>query len=177
MGFLKRLFGTRPEINAATAKIDEQVYLLNYREHYTPILGDNATPPRLAELFLFRAWTAQFGYRIFSTNHASSEKLIGETLNSCKYLGLAFFREVHGFSIEETLGKDFLDLIEERWRDYDICVTAASDRAKLPTIEIISALTGRLGLADPTVTYQLSMEFIAQLDLVKRTARRIGILA
>ena len=146
MSFLRRLFGARKPINAATARIDEQVYLLNYRDHYAPILGDEATPTRLAELFLFRAWTAQFGYRIFSTNVAASEKLIGETVNACKYLGLAAFRELHRFSVEEVLGASFLDLIEDRWRHYDLCVTGSPHPGSLPTLEIISSLTDRLAL-------------------------------
>jgi len=32
MGLLKKLFGKPAKINAATARIDEQVYLLNYHE-------------------------------------------------------------------------------------------------------------------------------------------------
>jgi hypothetical protein len=75
MGFFQKLFGKTPEINVSTAKIDEQVYLMNYRDHYASILGEHSDPRRLAELFLFRGWTAQFGYRIFSSNPTASAKL------------------------------------------------------------------------------------------------------
>ena len=176
MGFLQRLFKPRTPINAATAKIDEQVYLLNYRDHYAPILGKSVTPACLAELYLFRAWTAQFGYRIFSSSPAASEKLIGETVNSCKYLGLGVFREIHGFSIEETLGQAFIDLIEDRWLSYDLCVTEASGAEKVPTLELIAVLTDRLNVADPTVTYKLSFDFGAQLEAIKATAIELGVL-
>ena len=177
MGFFKRLFGKSPDINAASARIDEQVYLLNYRDHYADILHEYSTERRLAELFLFRAWTAQFGYRVFSSNREASERLIGETVNAAKYLGLGMFQQVHGFSVEEELGAEFISLIEDRWRDYDVVVSTVPPGAnRLPTMEIVGVLTHRLDIADPTVTYALSIDFLLQLDLVKRTALETGIL-
>jgi len=169
--------GTAPEINAATAKIDEQVYLMNYRDHYADILGDHITPSRLAELFLFRAWTTQFGYRVFSSDAEASERLIGETVNSSQYLGLGMFEHLHGFAVEGELGADFILLIEDRWGDYDDVVVSIQPEAdRLPTIEIMTALTKRLDIADVEVTYKLSIDFLAQLDFIKRTAMEIGIL-
>lgn len=176
MSLLKRLFRKPLEINASTAKIDEQVYLMNYRNHYGDILGDHITQPRLAELFLFRAWTAQFGYRIFSSHPDASEKLIGETVNASKCLGLGMFRQVHGFSVESELGSDFISLIEDRWRDYDVVVSTMPKADRLPTMEIITVLTKHLDVADPVATYKLSMDFLIQLELIKRTAMEIGML-
>ncbi len=176
MGLLNKLFGKPPEINASTAKIDEQVYLMNYRDHYADILGDHITPSRLAELFLFRAWTAQFGYRIYSSDPGTSEKLIGETVNASKYLGLGTFQQVHGISVENELGSDFISLIEDRWRDYDIVISTMPKADRLPTMEIVAVVTKRLDVADPEVTHKLSTDFLVQLELVKRTAIEIGIL-
>lgn len=164
------------EINVSNAKIDQQVYLLNYRDHYQNILGDDTSPPVLAELFLFRGWTAQFGYRIFSTNQEASEKLIGETVNSSKYLGLALFEKVHGFSVERELGSDFISLIEDRWQHYDIIVSTLPQVDRLPTTEIINVLMQRIGVTDPRVTFKLARDFLTQLDLIKRTATEIGLL-
>lgn len=176
---LRRLFSKQPEINAATAKIDDMVYLLNYERHYAGILtglGESPAGPQvLAELFLFRGWTVQFGYRIFSSDKEASEKLIGETVNSTKYLGLAMFREVHGFSLEDTLGADYMSLVEDRWRNYDL-VVSTHIAGGIPTMELMAALTRRLGVADPAVTYQLSMDFLGQLDQIKKTAMELGVL-
>ncbi len=47
---------------------------------------------------------------------------------------------------------------------------------RLPTTEIIALLTERLGVADPEVTSGLSMDFLLQMDFIKRTAMEIGIL-
>jgi hypothetical protein len=176
MNLFKNLFARTPKINAATAKIGEQVYLINYREHYADILQNHITPRCLAELFVFRAWATQFGYRIFSSNSKASEQLIGETVNASKYLGLGIFERVHGFSVERGLGADFMALIEERWRLYDLVVSTMPKLSHLPTMEIISALTERLCVADPDVTSKLSLDFLLQMDFIKRTAMEIGIL-
>ncbi len=177
MGFFKRLFCKSAEINAASARIDEQVYLLNYRDHYADILQEYLTECRLSELFLFRAWTAQFGYRVFSSDPEASERLIGETVNAAKYLGLGVFQQFNGFSVEEELGAEFISLVEDRWRHYDVVVSTMPLAANnLPTMEIIGVPANRLGIADAAVTYALSMDFLLQLDLVKRTAIEIGIL-
>ena len=39
MSFFKRLVRRRHEVNASTARIDEQVYLMDYEDHYRTILG------------------------------------------------------------------------------------------------------------------------------------------
>lgn len=167
------------EINATTARIDDMVYLLNYKNHYADILTgldqSHIRPEVLAELFLFRAWTTQFGYRIFSTENDTSEKLIGETINSTKQLGLGLFKEVHGFSIEDTLGAEYMTLLEDRWQKYDQVFLKRTSQ-EIPTIDIIAELMRRLGVMDPTVTQQLSVDFLAQLDQIKQTAIELGVL-
>jgi hypothetical protein len=179
MKILRRLFSKRPEINAASAKIDDMVYLLNYERHYADTLtglGESRMRPEvLAELFLFRAWTTQFGYRVFCSDKNASEKLIGETVNSTKYLGLGMFRKVHGFSVEDTLGADYMSLVEDRWRNYDLVVSTHTGGG-IPTMELMAELTRRLGVADAAVTYQLSIDFLGQLDQIKKTAIELGVL-
>ncbi|MBN1395260.1 MAG: hypothetical protein JW959_09570 [Pirellulales bacterium] len=118
----------------------------------------------------------QFGYRLFSSDIKTSEKLIGETINASKYLGMGIFQQVHGFSVETELGSDFMSLIEDRWQDYDLVVSTMPKIDRIPTIEIIDVLTKRLGIFDPVVTNGLSMDFISQLDLIKQTAIEIGVL-
>jgi len=98
MKILRRLFFGRQKVNAATAKIDEMTYLLDYREHYADVFSDglesHLKPQVLAELFVFRAWTAQFGCRIFSSDRRASEHLIGETVNSTPLLHKSAARNV-----------------------------------------------------------------------------------
>ncbi len=135
------------------------------------------TRNRLAELFLFRAWTAQFGYRIFSSDRYASEKLIGETVNACKYLGLGVVEKLHGFSIESELGADFITLIEDRWKEYDLVISTRLRSEGIPTDKLIEVLSLRLIIYDVSVMYKLSIDLLSQLDFIKRTAMEIGILS
>jgi hypothetical protein len=96
-------------------------------------------------------------------------------VNATKYLGLGAFQQVHGFSVETVLGSDFISLIEDRWQDYDVVVSTMPKADRLPTMEIITVVTNRLNVADPIVTHKLSMDFLLQLDLIKRTAIQIGV--
>jgi hypothetical protein len=175
MRFFNKWFRRKPGIDAATARIDEQVFLLDYRKHYAGTLDEYATPRCLSELFLFRAWAVQFGYRIFTSNLQVSERLIAETINASKYLGLRLFQKLHGFSIEAELKQDFLSLIEDRWKQYDSTVVSGSN--VIPTSEIISALTDQLNISDPVVTYSLSIDFLDILTVIKRAALELGVLS
>jgi hypothetical protein len=158
------------------AMVNNLVFELDYRSHYAPILLEFLSEATISELYLFRAWTTQFGYRIFSTNEAASEHLIGETVNSCKYLGLDSFKGIHGFSIEERLGDDFISLVEDRWRDYDLVVSTDVTKQGIPTKQIIRILCNKLHIDRNDVIDALSAEFLAQLDLIKRRALQLGIL-
>jgi len=156
--------------------VDSMTYLVNYSRHYAPILMEDLSERALAELYLFRAWTAQFGFRIFSSRPDLSEKILGQIVNSCKYLGLGVFEKLHGFSVERTLGDDFMSLIEDRWRDYDLVVSTDMRKAGIPTHEVIDILMKRIGSVNAGVRYALSMDFLAQLDAVKRKAIETGLV-
>lgn len=164
------------EIDFKRAMVDELVFTLDYRSHYAPILLEHLSEAAIAELFLFRAWTTQFGYRMFSTNSGISEHLIGETVNSCKYLGLESFEKIHGFSIEQRLGDDFISLIEDRWSDYDLEVSTDVRQQGIPKEHIIAVLAKNLKVDRLDIINGLKTEFLAQLDLIKRRALQLGIL-
>lgn len=176
MNILKKIFLGSKHPGLHLAKIDYQVYLLNYNSHYAPILDKYLTRRALAELYIFRAWTAQFGYRIFSSDPEFSDKLIGETVNSSKYLGLGVFYKTHGFNVEEELRGDYMSLIEDRWQHYDVIVSASSGEGSLPAAQIIFALAEKLNIWDAEVAKRLARDFLTQLDFCKRTAIEIGLL-
>lgn len=169
-------FRKRPAIDFHSAKIDTMVFLLNYREHYRALLESDLHPRQYAELFLFRAWACQFGYRIFSTNPELSEKLIGETVNSCTHIGNKMFLLLNKISIEGVLDNDLLSLIEDRWQRYDLVVSTDPQNSGLPTIQIIGELCKCLGTSDPIFTYALSRDFLIQIELVKKTSIELGVL-
>lgn len=170
-----KALGTGVELNAATARIDEQIYLLDYSEHYSEILEKYLTNRRMAELYLFRAWTAQFGFRVFASDSGKGDKLLSEVVNSSQYVGLAAFELVHGFSIESELGNDYMSLVEDRWGQYDSVIPERVAEVGVPIQEIISLLIERLEIGDGLVFFGLSTDFAAQLSLIKDTAAEIGI--
>lgn len=176
MEILKRLLRKSRKINVENTNIDKNTYLMDYRKHYSKKLGNHINKKIISELFLFRAWTSQFGYTIFSSDPKISEKIIYETINTLCHFGLGVFEQIHHFSIEKVFEADFMDLIEERWRSYDLVVSTNPSRDKLPTIEIISQLCKWIDVSDPTVTYELSTDFLSQLDNIKKKAIELGIL-
>lgn len=175
MSFLQKMFFRGPKIDTASAGIDQFTYLMNYREHYAPILEDHISDRALAELYLFRGWTTQFGYRIFSSNPEASEKLIGETVNSTKYLGLGIFKVTHNFSVEEVLGDEYMNLVETRWQAYDVRVSTDLGKG-IPTRQIVGVLDDFMQIQDPVVTMKLSTDFLVHMDAIKRIAMEIGLL-
>jgi hypothetical protein len=163
------------DINFETVRIDEQVFSLNYSEHYSEILGQFLTKKRVAELYLFRGWTAQFGFRIFVSDPVKADKLLSEVVNSTHYLGLWAFEHLHDFSIESELGDDYMSLIEDRWGGYDSVIPMRVASEGVPTREIISLLVERLGIEDGLVFFGLSTDFIAQLAIAKEAVANIDV--
>ena len=150
----------------AVDTIAENVWQINYRDHYWDAFnGDTSQFSNrvLAELFLFRAWTTQFAFRI-AANPADHDALVTETVSGCKYLGLKQFEKKHGFSIEDELKGDFMALIEERWHAYDDIVIRAPKT--IPSSELCNAFLKQVGIIDPLVLYQLAADFVAQVEAI-----------
>lgn len=153
------------EVNTKGHIIGETTYLMDYREHYGSSFGETGTALSnriLAELFLYRAWTAQFAYRMVADQRAH-DALISETVNACNHLGLGVFELTHGVSVEEELGNDFISLIEDRWETYDSVVTEhfggqEVDNDNLPLARLAGAFTDRAGVTDPLVLYAVAMD-------------------
>ncbi len=156
---------TSDEVNTEGHIIGETTYLMDYREHYGSSFDETGTPLSnriLAELFLYRAWTAQFAYRMAADQRAH-DALISETVNACHHLGLGIFKLKHGVSVEEELGNDFISLIEDRWGTYDGVVTEyfgsqQADDDKLPFAELAGAFTNLARVTDPLVLYAVAMD-------------------
>ena len=168
--------GAGSEVDYKSALVDDLVFNLDYRSRYAPVLMEFLSESAIAELFLFRAWATQFGYRMFSTNAEASEHLVGETVNSCKYIGLDSFAQIHGFSVEDRLGDDFISLIEDRWRNYDLVISTDVKRQGIPTAQVIAVLCKKLSIDRNDICDALSTEFLLQLDNIKKRALQLGIL-
>src|SRR6266436_1637661 len=71
MGLFSSFLGRRgPSPNVAREiSLDDYLYLFDYGRHYSDFLSGMSDRARaIAELFLFRGWATQFGFRMFSTH-------------------------------------------------------------------------------------------------------------
>ena len=177
MNFLKKLFKPKEknDCNSAQTHIGKLTYLLNYREHYSSMFTEPLSNKALAELYLFRGWVTQFGYRIFSSDQEISESLIGETVNTTKYFGLDVFEQVHNFSLEESLGDQYMQLLDSRWRSYDDQVVGNMSNG-IPVNYIISQLLRNIERTDPVAFFSLSYDLLDLLGQIKSQAIEIGLL-
>ena len=129
--------------------------------------GIAMTEKVLAELFLFRAWTTQYAYRMFA--HASThDAFITETVSSCKYLGIGLFEKASGFSIERKLGDEFIELIESRWWHYDeVVVENKNSDTTIPARELCGKVCSFAEVVDPEVFVKLCADLLSQVRVTR----------
>lgn len=164
------------ENDVGALDLGKYFYLMKYREHYAVLLdGVENEQKILSELFLFRGWTTQFGFRIFNSERHLVDPIVSRVVNEGKYLGAGIFASAHGFSPTEELGADFMDLIEDRWRTYDMEVEMQTSPS-IPTLAICGKALDYCELANPIKTVALSTDFLDHLHGIKKEAIQIGLL-
>lgn len=182
MNLLKKLFKPKEKVDFQSAHIDKFTYLLDYRKHYSPMFSKSISgksiplsDEAIAELYLFRGWATQFGYRIFSSDLEISESLIGETVNSTKYIGLDVFNKMHNCCLEQTLGGQYTRLLSSRWRAYDEQIVGNMGDG-IPVNLIVNQLLKNIGTSDPILFVRLSNDLLSLLDQIKTRSLKIGLL-
>lgn len=152
---------------------------VNYRDYYADFVVGLPNPDRvIAELFLFRAWTTQFGFRIFSSDPEVSEKIISEVVNQAKYLAKELLFEIERTDVEEDLSGSFMRLLDERWQAYDEKFLSYKDEfPPVPTRMICSQVMDYCDVHDPEKFTWLCQDFIRHLEAMKKEAVRAGVLA
>ena len=150
--------------------IADVTYLLNYRKHYEPVFESLERPLAnsvLAELFVFRAWTTQYAYRVFSDASAHDD-LITETVSSCSHLGTGIFEKTLGISVEAELGNEFIELVEDRWWQYDDIVVKNKDPdTAIPTRQLCGKLLSLAGVVDVEAFVRLCTDFLSQVQGIR----------
>lgn len=183
MNFFKNLFGISDEITKETIneKLDlgKHFYLMNYKDHYSDFLdGLDNTSNKIAELFVFRAWTTQFGFRIFSSKSEVSEEIIGEVFNQGKVLGIGILEKTQGINIERELSGKYVDIVDKKWQKYDrIFIENKNSEPKIPTQQICGQITENCDINNPVKYTWLCTNFIQHLDEIKQEAISSGLFA
>ncbi len=151
-------------------------YLMDYRQHYSKFLDGSIDQKRtLSELFLFRGWTTQFGFRIFNSQEHLTDEILNNIVNSATTLGVGIFNVTHGFDPQEILGKKLIDLIENRWQAYDAIVEGSSGSSQIPTAALVGAAMRRSDIHDPSKFVLLSSDFMKHLMQIKDDAIDLGL--
>lgn len=175
MGFLKKLLGINSGITIQNfnekLNLGEYFYLMNYRDHYEKFLEGLENEERvIAELFVFRAWTTQLGFRLFSSNPEISEKIIESIIAQGKQLGIGMLN-IMEVDIEKETNLEYMALINSRWQVFD---KAFIDNKKsglpIPTRQICGQLTEFCEIQDPTKFVWICTDFIAHLNQIKEAA-------
>lgn len=172
---IKQFFIGKPE-KKDDFKLGEMVYLMDYRVHYGPILKADPTPKQIAELYLFRGWTVQFFYRIFSTNPEMSEKILAECMYLYQFFGHVLVNGMHNISIERELNSDIGTLIDNRWQNYDSIFIKNRSKEGFPTSALIGDLTTRMSVLNTEISMNLSVEFMKHMQTIKSLAIANGLM-
>jgi hypothetical protein len=116
VGFFKSFFGSGSASRDNVGKIDlgKNLYLLDYGQQYIDFLS--LAPDRklaISELYTFRGWTTQWGFRLFSPNQETGEKMIYDVWNLCGTLGRISIEAKYKITIPDS------SIVESRWQEYD----------------------------------------------------------
>lgn len=181
MGFLRNFFDRQDSLTANNIneklKIGSHFYLIKYNDQYADFLdGVQNKKKVIAELFVFRAWTTQFGFRVFSSQPVISEIIIGEVFNQGK-LGKGILNKIEQVNIEVETNLEYEDLIESRWHEYDkVFIDNKNSETQIPTRQICEKLTEFCKIKDPEKFIWICIDFVKQLETIKQEALKSGLL-
>jgi hypothetical protein len=164
-----------PNSDVDDSRVDQWTYLLDYREKYEPLFDRELHAKDIAELFLFRGWTTQLGYRLFTSDQDRTEGLIEAVVGLTKVLGIPMLSTTQTVDVETELGGEYMDLVEDRWRGYDE-VFIANSQDGIPTNQIVGELFRNIGETNPVSMIKVCGEFLGHMEEVKMNALRIGLL-
>jgi len=156
----------KKQIDSSKLQLDAMVYLLNYRVHYTNIIDVMPSNKQICELFLFRSWLVQFGYRIYCNNPMLEDNIIYECVNLYQTLGVGILNLTHNLNIESELRDEFLDLLEDRWQTYDK-VYVNSDQRIIPTNDIADLVMKRLNITNIKAKEKITNDIVDVLRNIK----------
>jgi len=126
-------FRNRKAQKAATGPLGDQgkfYYLMSYEEEYSDLTSKYSDSDQiLAELFLFRFWLTQCGYRLCKPDAITDDDLLNDMIPNGLTLGRGTFERLNTISIEETLGESMSELMEDRFHTYDAAFISGKSNA------------------------------------------------
>lgn len=132
-------------------------YLMSYKEEYADFYEGLEIPDRvLSELFLFRFWLTQCGYRLCKPEELSKDEILKDIIPNGLTLGKGMFEWINSVNLERSLGENIVELMESRFHLYDsafISGTCASDPLGLKNASVALANQIFESPSPSTITY------------------------
>jgi hypothetical protein len=153
-------------------------YLMDYAEHYKKFLKDVSDIPKvISELFFFRAWTTQLGFKLFLPSETNPEKFSLEISNQDKIFGKKMLFHVNRIDIEKTLNDKFINLLDDRWDFYDkIYFDFKDENPPVPVKEICGKLMEYCGIDNNEKLNLLQKDFSDNLEQIKQELIKLEIV-
>jgi hypothetical protein len=172
VGFFKSLFGGRsaPRDNVSQIDIGKYLYLLDYEQRYRELLP--LAPDRrlaISELYMFRGWTTQWGFRLFSPSKEIGEKVIYEVWNHAATLGRITIEAKYKIEIPDS------STVELRWQEYDeVFIQDKTSEHPIPALQLGSKAASFCGIPNNTgAIYLLATELLAHFKEIREEAIRL----
>jgi hypothetical protein len=152
---------------------------LNYITHYNNLFSSldfEINSKIIAELFIFRAWQTQFGYRIaFGNSNNITELIISEVIELCKK-GNKLLLKRYNTNIEKELNNSIINIINYRFLEYDdlfIENNMENGKFTIPTLKLCGKALDNCGIIDPSILVQFSVDFLSLQSDIFLNAKKI----
>jgi len=163
-------------------KIDfgKHYYQMKYREHYKPILNDIADGRKaICELYLFRVWTTQFGFRLCCADKGKiAERLVFNTVNLCvSSLAVGLFNLYNQVDVCRDIGGDLKEILVKRFEEYDQVFFKYRAENNLLPVQVCSLVMDNLKISsDANKVNFLCADFQAHMGKIAEEANDLGII-
>ena len=165
-----------PENFGEKVRLDKYLYLFNYSEHYETVLKEASDRDKMiCELYLFRAWTTQLGFRLVSTNPDISDAIISETVNLSKF-GAGILAQTEKVDIESIYGQKYIDIMSARWEHYDDIFNANRD-TNFAAQALATALQKVSDSESINNMMVLPVHYLSHLEEINQEAVSVGLLS
>jgi hypothetical protein len=171
VGFFKSFFGRGSPSPVAVSDInfEKYFYLMNYEQHYAEVLS--MMPDRnlaIAELYIFRGWTTQWGFRLFSPNKEIGDKVIYEVWNHGEFLGRIMMEAKYKITVPDA------STVESRWQEYDeVFMRETTQEKPIPALQLATKAASLCGAPEIRPIYLLSMDLLSHVNEIKEEAIKL----
>ena len=175
MGLLASLFGLAPVPSPDIAsKLDLGCHFcsFDYRKNYSSLLTEAYNPALvISELFMFRSWVTQLGFRIFCSYPEITDRILYKVIEISIINGPGSLLLMHDVQIDRCIAGDYATVLQVRWHRYeDVFRGRQSREDQLASFPVCASVIAACGPPDPLHTMTLAASYLMQINAVKEMA-------